>query len=435
MVELFVLYSKAPNNMAPHNILLQNKGEADRFLTSIPEISLFATRQRQISNFVVQHNKIAITGFGYGTTCNVDIAPAGDCIRNIYWHFVIAPMDTTADGYTSSSRFVNMLPYALIKKVEVKVGHDTIDKASGVQWGVMEEQSGGALEMGYVVGKSGSLSELRSWAQYQQEFFIPSKFWMNVNSGPKKADQVYPIIATRNHPMRLDIETRSYPELIVDVANASSKTSSAAQGGIVSADLIVEYIYLERPEQDVWLGLRHQFTHDTWQSYTFQNNNALTNGANFEYKTGDMPFQKPLKELVVVVQPLSRSTTVGANDFFDFSAVSTGTDNPQKHPVVTMNPTFNNESFSYVPSAAFMHVIAHRACHSSIPKRHVYTVCAALDPEDSVNLSGSWNFGRIEHVTLSFVMHGSMVGTSLYQVFARLHTTTVLESGYLETLA
>ena len=421
--------------MAPHNILLQNKGEADRFLTENPETTPFATEQLRITNFVVQHNKVSITGFDYGATCNVDIAPAGDCIRNIYWHFVVAPLDTTATDYSSSSRFVNMFPYALLKKIELKVGHDTVDKATGVQWGVMEEQSGGALEMGYVVGKSGSVSELRSWAQYQQEFFVPSKFWMNVNSGQKKADQVYPIIATRNNPLRLDIETRTFPELIVDVSNASSKTASASQGGFVSADVIVEYIYLERPEQDVWLNASHRFTHDTWQSYTFQNNNSLTNGANFEYKSGDLPFQKPLKELVIVVQPLSRSTTVGANDFFDFSAPSTGTDNPQKHPIVTLSPSFNNESFSYVQSSSFMHVITHRAYHSSIPKRHIYSICSALDPEDSVNLSGSWNVGRIEHVTLSFVMHGSMTGTSLYQVFARLHTTSVLESGYMETLA
>jgi hypothetical protein len=102
---------------------------------------------------------------------------------------------------------------------------------------------------------------------------------------------------------------------------------------------------------------------------------------------------------------------------------------------VTLSPSFNNESFSYVQSSSFMHVITHRAYHSSIPKRHIYSICSALDPEDSVNLSGSWNVGRIEHVHLSFVMHGSMTGTSLYQVFARLHTTSVLEAGYMETLA
>ena len=398
-------------------VQLVSKGVQDSVLTFNPQRTVFKSSFEQISNFSIEHFKVQPNNtFDYGKTLQVDVHRTGDMLRNLYVHMKVAALDTTATDFDSDSHFVNEMAIAFVKKVDLVIGTYTIDTHTSLQLAIQEEvESEVGKELGYAIGKSGSTAELKKWALYPQEFFMPLRFWFCMSAG-----QALPLVALQHHPTRIDLETRTFSECITGVTSPAAKSASASQGGITEGNLIAEYIFLDETERALWTGNEHDYLLDIWQRDNFQSSNTNTAGANFSV-TKRLSFSFPVKELLVVAQPNSRNSTAGSYDYFNYEASSSGNDNVHKHPIVDIDVKFNNTGLQYVYSNTFAHVINNWAHHSKVPRKHIYSVPHSLYPEDGVQPSGSTNYSRIDTAELVLNVHGSMTGTIDFFVFARGH--------------
>ena len=118
-------------------IQLASYGGADIYITGNPEITYFKTVYRRHTNFakesIIQH----IDGrVGYGRTVNIDITRAGDLLGPI-WLQLRPPFFKTANTWYYTQGLGN----ALVKRVDLVIGGQLIDRQYGEWMAIWEELS------------------------------------------------------------------------------------------------------------------------------------------------------------------------------------------------------------------------------------------------------------------------------------------------------
>lgn len=403
-------------------VQLVSKGVQDSVLTFQPVKTLFRSKYSQISNFSVEYFRVNFqTPLDYGSSgCNCEISRSGDLVKDLWVHFRVQKLIRGPPGtgrLPYSAHFANMLPYALFSRIELVVGTYRIDQHSGRLLAVLEDiETPPCKGLGMAIGKADHVSQLREWANHDMEYFFPLQFWFNRRYG-----SALPIVALQFHTVRVDIDTRPLRDLINDTGDIQPSSQSTAQygGAILESNVIVEYIFVDEQERAIWAGAeRHDYLIDLWQEKTFSVPMA-NNGGQKQVITQQLNFGFPVKELLVVCQPRERNNTQGKNDFFNFSSPGKNFNNPLYLPIQSIDVKYNNTGMQYQYSGLFSHLVLIQKYHTRAPTLKSFIIPYALQPEDSVQPTGSTNYSRIDTIDLNLEMHESMTGMVDFWVFAR----------------
>lgn len=202
-------------------IQLASYGGADIYITGNPEITYFKTVYRRHTNFakesIIQH----IDGrVGYGRTVNIDITRAGDLLGAI-WLQLRPPFFTTADTWYYTQGLGN----ALVKRVDLVIGGQLIDRQYGEWMSIWEELSVSSgrrpgldamtltnVPMDYLATKTSEAT-----TPYLN---VPLQFWFCRN--PALA---LPIVAMSLHEIRLQLEFGNLEDITSSYIPSDSASS------------------------------------------------------------------------------------------------------------------------------------------------------------------------------------------------------------------
>ena len=351
-------------------------GAQDIYLSGNPQITFFKVVYRRHTNFSMESIRQTFNGaadFDRKVTCTV--SRNGDLIHRVYVQVELAEL-------SGSSYYQPWAGHKLIKSVEVEIGGQRIDKHYGDWLHIWNElsQTAGHWD-GYkamVEGDSdfnGNLSEAAD--KKARTLYIPLQFWFCRNPG-----LALPLIALQYHEVKINVEF-----------GAASAVASGTPS-MKSADLYVDYIYLDTDERRRFAQVTHEYLIEQLQ---FTGDETASSKVKLN-------FNHPVKELVWSEYdsngPLKASYT---NAFLQLN----GHDRSSSRP------------------ASYYQLVQPYQHHERVPtdgKISVYSF--ALKPEEH-QPSGTCNMSRIDNATL--VLDGVTANT--LKVFAVNYNVLRIMSG------
>ena len=305
-------------------------GAQDVYLTGNPQITFFKVLYRRHTNFAVEGIAVPLTGsINFGSKATVTIQRNGDLMLQTYLRVVMK--EVKDDNYTGRFAWVRRLGHALIEDVSLLIGGCQIDKHYGTWMDIWYELTHDiSQERGYaqMIGDTPEITELSSKAENglikpRFEMFIPLQFWFCRNPG-----LALPLIALQYHEVRMDFTIANKDHLFIasdgNLVNGSLdkntqfKTSDAYRSlGIESAEVLVNYVYLDSEERRRFAQVGHEYLIEQLQFTGAQtiNGTVASNRTQAQY---DLNFNHPSKELVWALK--SGSFTTGET----FLAYSSG---------------------------------------------------------------------------------------------------------------
>jgi len=262
-------------------------GAQDVYLTGNPQITFFKVVYRRHTNFSKECITQQFNGtadFGSSVTCT--LARNGDLVQEIYLKATLA-CGVATDDYD----FVLNDVTSLIKTVEVEIGGQKIDKHYS-QWLDIYNELFETSHDYRTVMNTGNGTDVKDDEPKSVTCYIPLRFWFNRNPG-----LALPLIALQYHEVKVNVTLGAATDLFghADDTNAvaTSGKACAATGtgttvGVVlsSADLLVNYLYLDTDERRRFAQVSHEYLIEQVQH----------TGVESE-KTIDMTFNHPVKAL------------------------------------------------------------------------------------------------------------------------------------------
>lgn len=297
-------------------------GAQDVYLTGNPQITFFKVVYRRHTNFAIEGITIPLSGaINFGGKATVEIQRNGDLMLQTYFRVVMR--EVKDDKYTGKFAWVRRLGHALINNVNLTIGGSQIDKHYGTWLNIWYELTHDiSKERGYaeMIGDVPELTELSSADMDREgiikprfEMFIPLQFWFCRNPG-----LALPLIALQYHQVRMDFEIAPKDQLFIcsvgDVKNESTvnssifKTTDAYRSlGIESAEVLVNYVYLDSEERRRFAQVGHEYLIEQLQFTGPQtiSGNSTTSVTNAQF---DLNFNHPTKELIWALRSGNYST-------------------------------------------------------------------------------------------------------------------------------
>ena len=413
-------------------------GAQDIYLTGNPMITYFKVVYRRHTNFAMESIQQTFNGTtGFSNRVTALISRNGDLVSGMTLE-VKLPVIGAADRH-----YINDVGHHLIQQVEVEIGGQLIDRHYGDWLEIWAQLTVPASKkLGYrqmigqdPVGNAGALTGLQldgatganNAAVATRTLFVPLQFWFCRNIG-----LALPLIALQYHEVKVNIQFA-----------ASTVISDDAQPvtGTLSANLWVDYVYLDTDERRRFAQVSHEYLIEQLQ---FGGDEALTTAAlaagATTTKTVNLNFNHPVKELVWVCK---NTRVVGANPVVqaseytnsqlsasdNFAGPSTAGLNPVSDAKLQLN---GHDRFATRDGAYFNKVQTYQAhtCVPDSPGINVYSF--ALKPEEH-QPSGTCNFSRIDNAKLNLTIGNATVGGiasgAIVKVFATNYNVLRVMSG------
>ena len=250
-------------------------GAQDIYLTGNPQITFFKVVYRRHTNFSMESVPQTFNGtVGYGNRVTCTISRNGDLINRMY-------LQVELPGLSGSNVYHDWVGHQLIKSVEIEIGGQRIDKHYGDWlhiWNELSQTTGHydgyyAMVNGVNTAMSAS-NDLTIKDSDGRTLYIPLQFWFCRNPG-----LALPLIALQYHEVKINIEFASASE----VTNSASSTMN-------SAELYVDYVYLDTDERRRFAQVSHEYLIEQLQ---FTGDEKASNSIKLN-------FNHPVKELVWV---------------------------------------------------------------------------------------------------------------------------------------
>jgi len=360
-------------------------GAQDIYLSGNPQITFFKVVYRRHTNFSMESIRQTFNGtpnFESKVTCTV--SRNGDLIHRVYLQVDLGEIKTSGEaGYKAWAG------HKLIKSVEVEIGGQRIDKHYGDWLHIWNElsQTAGHWD-GYrtmVEGDSDFNTDLSDATDKKgRTLYIPLQFWFCRNPG-----LALPLIALQYHEVKINVEFGAKKDV------ASPDTSDAS---MKSAELYVDYIYLDTDERRRFAQVTHEYLIEQLQ---FTGDEKMSSKVKLN-------FNHPVKELIWAEYTTSKELTKA--DYTHAYLQLNGHDRSSSRP------------------ASYYQLVQPYQHHERVPtdgKISVYSF--ALKPEEH-QPSGTCNMSRIDNATL--VLNGiSNTNATNLKVFAVNYNVLRIMSG------
>ena len=243
-------------------------GAQDVYLTGNPQITFFKVVYRRHTNFSKECIAQTFNGsVALGSSVSCTLSRNGDLVQEIYLRATIA---CNTNGTTD---FVLNDVTPLIKTVEVEIGGQKIDKHYSQWLDIYNELFETSHDYREVMNTASTIAD-----ETDHTFYVPLRFWFNRNPG-----LALPLIALQYHEVKINMTL---------AAAASVKFAASDAGACVpsisSADLLVNYLYLDTDERRRFAQVSHEYLIEQ-----VQHTGIETAGGAI-----DMTFNHPVKALL-----------------------------------------------------------------------------------------------------------------------------------------
>ena len=238
--------------------------------------------------------------------------------------------------------------------------------------------------------------------------FIPLRFAWN-----RSPSMALPLVALQFNDLKLGFEFAPY---LACVKSSQSFTTLSSAPSVSTMQCFVDYFFIDQAERVRFASNPSEYLIEVVQ---FQGAETVLgsdspSGTVLNRKIM-LNFSQPTKELVWVYQTYANYQVdpVNGNSWFDYNVSGA----PSLEPFVTSQLFFNgHQRFAARPSQYFRQVVPYQF-HTRVPTKKVYAWSSALNPEDDLSPSGSFNASRLDNIQLAFVVDASTL-TGRVLVFA-----------------
>ena len=366
-------------------------GAQDVYLTSEPTITFWKAVYRRHTNFAMESIAQTLNGnVGFTQTVICRVSRNGDLMGRTW-----VQVDVTTGGTAiSAGNAVNRVGFALLKRVELRIGGQMIDRLLSTWMYIWTELTNTVDQKGLLdnlVGKdagNGAVGTENIAANKTKTYNIPLLFAYCRHPG-----LAIPLIALQYHEVEIQIEFDSL------------ENTFTATGTTFSAQVWVDYIFLDTDERKEFAQKPHEYLIETVQ-------NQLLNGTSDSRLT----FNHPTKFLAWVGQEASGNRR---NKFTDFMVDST------KPCLIDSQLKLNGQDRFAVRTNNYFNRVQPYQHFSGNPCAGINVYSFAVKPEEH-QPSGTCNFSRIDNTNL--VTTNAATTTSI-QVFALSYNVFRVASG------
>jgi len=350
-------------------------GAQDVYLTGKPQITFFKVVYRRHTNFAMESIEQTFNGtVDFNRKVTTTISRNGDLIHKMYLQVELPALT----GGTQA--WVKNVGHTLIKEVEVEIGGMRIDRHYGQWlhiWSELTLQPGTEATYNKMTGNTSALTEQDTDIP-ATTLYVPLQFWFCRNAG-----LALPLIALQYHEVKVNIEFRTFSELVITSVGTTTPAS------LTAATLFVDYVFLDTEERVQFAQIAHEYLIEQLQ---FTGAEAFSS-TNIRQK---LNFNHPVKEIVWVCQ-LDANLTAKA--FSDFS--NAGADH-----LIDANLQLNGHERFSTRKAGYFNLVQPYQHHTRGPSVGIYAYSFSLKPEEH-QPSGSVNMSRIDNATLRMTLANS----------------------------
>jgi hypothetical protein len=389
-------------------------GAQDIYLTGNPQITFFKVVYRRHTNFAVESIEQTFNGaVDFNKRVTATISRNGDLIKDMYLECVLPQLDSGNGG----DWWVNSVGNVMIKKAEIEIGGQLIDRHYGEWMDIWSELTVpvGKKTVGYdiMVGNHETQAGVENNGLFARRLYVPLQFWFCRNPG-----LALPLIALQYHEVKLNLELRPSTDLVV-----------GGTASMTSCKLYVDYVYLDTDERRRFAQVSHEYLIEQVQNTGDETLAALATSKNVT-----LNYNHPVKALYWVhvtsanaaVPTLAAGVQTGGK-WVSYTGTQTTNSFGQDDSFKTAKLQLNGHDRFTVRNSDYFRLVQNYQHHTNVPNKHIYTYSFALSPEEH-QPSGTCNFSRIDNATLQLKYEASAVASKI-KMFAVNYNVLRIMSG------
>jgi hypothetical protein len=382
-------------------------GAQDIYLTGNPQITFFKVVYRRHTNFACESIEQTFNGaVDFNNRVTATISRNGDLISGMHIEVELPVINTAGEYWT------NGIGNAMIKKAEIEIGGQLIDRHYGEWMDIWTHLTipYDKRVVGYdlMVGNSDVLDTTNG--ENKRRLYVPFQFWFCRNPG-----LALPLIALQYHEVKLNVEFRPSSDVIIGTTTSASMNS---------CKLYVDYVYLDTDERRRFAQVSHEYLIEQVQ---FTGDESLT--ASSATKNVTLNYNHPVKELIWVNVTDANSSTTNKK-WLTYSGTQTENLYGQNDSFNTAKLQLNGHDRFSVRFSDYFRLIQNFDHHTRVPAKHIYTYSFAIKPEEH-QPSGTCNFSRIDNAVMLFTYDttNTTVAASKIKMFAVNYNVLRIMSG------
>ena len=351
-------------------------GPQDKHLTGNPQMTYFKSVYKKYSNFAKDTKKLSFENkVQYGSEHICVIPYDGDLLSDIYLYIELSEL-VSSNNNENWAGYINGLGYSIIESAEIQIGGLTIDTLDTNWLDIYNELFDQRSDT--LIGKFNTDITLQE-NNTAQKLYIPLPFWFSKNSGSS-----LPIIALRNHEIKIKIKFRNLNEIIKSDISTFSPTTPT-----ITANILANYIHLDTNEQKYFTNNSHEYLIDQLQTLSDTNITSSTNT-----KKIPLDFSHPIKSFYwVIVNDINNSQNMKTgNNWLSY----TSSDSLYGDTFNTAKITMNGQDRIIDLDASYYRNVVPYETQSYYPRKYIYTYSFSLYP-GQYQPSGSCNYSRIQN--------------------------------------
>ena len=295
--------------------------------------------------------------------------------------------------------YCNDVGHFLLSRAKLIIGGQQVDQLWSTFLFAWEELTGkSGRRLNELTGRRYTRSQLVCDSREERDLFIPLPFWFTLASG-----SALPLASLAYHGVQLNVEFERLEKLIVvsgsHVAVRHAKTGLGLTPNDLKADLEITYVYVDQQERD-------KFSTSMFEQLVVQTQHYFKTESKQVCRI-PLSMNHPTLELIFLIR---RQCQERCNNWGNFSGID------GRDPIVNAELLLNTTSrFGKKPALYWRAVVPYQT-HSNLPEAFIYVMSFALNPENSMEPSGSCNLSRIDNVELVLEMQSALANES-YSVY------------------
>lgn len=395
---------------------LAAKGPQDTHLTCDPQITFWKCGYRRITNFsFCLGSQEASSAVGLGKKNTFKFDRAGDLVYRVYFRPEFVAVSASGPNVPgSASHYTNAVAYAAIETIDLEIGGTCFSQMPGefmYAWDKLSSSNEKRLRE--MIGFSETEQGLIDYACVDRVYYAPLIHWST-----RTPCMALPLIALQYHEVKVNMKLRAASQLVCNtgdyapgaLAPQTSNLQNPSSDILKSADLLIEYVYLDTMERRMMAQQQHEYLYIEEQ---FTGTDAHAAGQTSQAIR--LAWNHPTLEHMWfmrradVITPSAQDQLAGVcpNRWFDFSGVPDSYDGGVTFNVPTDPHSFaeiriNGHTLTDNFPAPLYRLVQPYHFHTNVPEEFIYLNSYALHPEDYEQPSGSLNLSRIDNYIIKF---------------------------------
>lgn len=373
-------------------------GVEDIYLNVNPEITYFRAVYKRHTNFSIESiEQILPNTPKFNSTCKVLISRKGDLLSRAYLETTL-PHDST-----SNSVWTNRVGFNLIKKVELIIGNQIVDRHYGLWmyiWSELSNKKEKKNILDELVGKTSNGGTASNGIPVKKinKLTIPLFFTFC-----KDSSSFLPISAITKQNI--------YIKFYFEEKKNCIQSGTLPKGDLSDTQLFIDYIFLEKNEKMKISQNKYEYVINVVERFQRQLNN---NGLNLI----SLPFFNSIKEIIWVVK--RNLTNDNTDKFTDFTDGQNNSMIKKAQILINSKKLFSSGFrkfyyFNYINPYQF---------HTGIPNLGINSISFCLEPEES---SPTGNIKINKNDKLSIKLDSSI---GVLNVFSLSYNILTINNGF-----